>query len=107
MSRRPKRPRSLLREKQRALHKLGEAREKLARHEPGGSPERPRVLESPAQVKAATEAQPCPYCEGAVQLDSHEAATVFGRRLRVVQARCRLCGRPCTRYYQLRETLLS
>jgi hypothetical protein len=107
MSKRPKRPRVLRREKQRVLAKLGEQREKLARLDAGGAPDRPRVLESPAQVAPATEAEPCAYCDGAVQLESHEAATVAGRRLRLAHGRCRSCGRQRTRYFQLRETLLS
>ena len=75
--------------------------DRLARLQPGGAPERPLVIESPALVEVVAGAVPCPLCGGTLRLDEHTAETVEGVRLRVAYLACTLCGTKRQRYFRL------
>lgn len=92
MTKRKPSPRGLRRERARAHERLVRDLERLARLAPGGAPERPRSIDSPAQVEVIAAATPCPLCEGALRLDQHASATHDGVRLRVARVACTTCG---------------
>ena len=87
-----KRPRTARREIDRAEEKLAEARTKLARLEPGGSPALPIRVDSASVVELRVESMRCPRCDGELRVNAHEARKVSGTLLREVDARCKRCG---------------
>lgn len=87
-----KRERTLRREAERDAEKLGDARERLAALEPGGSPERPIRVESASQVELRVESLRCPRCDGELRVNEHAAKTIRGLALREVDARCKRCA---------------
>ena len=90
----------------REQEKLVRDLERLARLEPGGSPERPMVIESPAVVDIRAEAKPCPLCNGPLHLEEHTAVQIDGVRLRVAEVLCTLCGTRRSLYFRLSEPSL-
>ena len=80
--------------------------ERLARARPGGAPERPIVVESPAQVEPMVDATACPLCESGLRLEEHRSETIGGARLRVASVRCARCGVRRALYFRLAETPL-
>ena len=90
-ARKPK-PRTLARARARAQQQLVRDLEQLARLEPGGAPERPLPIESPALVEPIANAHPCPLCQGALRLDEHAVQEVGGELLRVAHLTCTTCG---------------
>jgi hypothetical protein len=87
----PKRPRAVRRELERELGRLEGAREKLARLEEGGSPERPIAVASASTVESRALALGCARCEGELRLEEHTAVRADSAPLRLVRARCRSC----------------
>jgi hypothetical protein len=81
--------------------------ERLARAAPGGSPERPHEVASPAQVEPIASASRCPLCEERLRLDEHRAETIDGARLRVASMRCPQCGVARSLYFRLAATRLN
>lgn len=77
--------------------------ERLAHLEPGGSPERPLLIDSPVLVETRAVAKPCPLCAGSLRLDAHTAETVDGVRLRVASVCCTQCGVRRSVYFRLAE----
>ena len=75
--------------------------ERLARLQPGGTPERPIAIESPSQVEVIASAAPCPLCAAVLRVVEHAAETVDGVRLRVARLACTRCGVPRTLYFRL------
>jgi hypothetical protein len=103
---RPKRPpraRTVTRKAARASDKLTEARMKLLDLEPGGSPERPLEVGTPAVIETKARALPCPRCEEPFELVAHEAHTRGGRRLRETKLRCRVCGLTRSLWFHVSE----
>jgi hypothetical protein len=100
---RGKRSRTLLRALSRQAEKLAEKREKLARLEPGGSPERPLEIPSASVVEARAEREPCFACDKPVRCTEHR---VQGG-LRVAVVTCRECGRERTHYFRLASPTLN
>jgi len=90
-SRRP-RSRARRRETERAGRALARDLERLAALEPGGAPERPVSVGSPAQIEVIAAHRPCPLCRGTLHVAEHAATSHAGVRLRVVRARCTRCG---------------
>lgn len=90
----------------RAHDKLVNDLERLASLEPGGSPDRPIVVDTPAVVDLRAVARPCPLCEGALRLEAHTADEIDGIRLRVAELSCVRCGVRRKRYFRLAETTL-
>ena len=76
----------------RAAEKLARDRQRLARVEPGGTPQRPIQLESASQVEPHAMAMRCLRCDGPGRLEDHSAVTVKAEILRAVVLRCTYCG---------------
>jgi hypothetical protein len=103
-----KRPRTERRERERAAVKLAEARLKLARLEPGGSPERPIEVDSASVVEPHALAIGCAACGEATRLEEHGVVHVPGARsLRVARVRCSRCGARREIFFRLGTTLAS
>jgi len=85
----------------RAREQLARELERLASLEPGGAPERPIDIDSPALVEMRAVASTCPLCSGAVKLEEHAARTIDGARLRVATVSCTSCGARRERYFRL------
>jgi hypothetical protein len=77
--------------------------ERLARLQPGGAPDRPIEIASPAQVEIIAERKPCPLCEGTLALREH--AQEDG--LRVARLECTSCGVARAVWFRLLEPLQS
>jgi len=94
-------PRSIRRAQGRALEKLATQREKLARLEAGGSPERPVTLESASQVEVHAGSLRCLRCVAPCRVDEHLAETIDGARLRVARLVCSTCGGRRSVYFRI------
>ena len=81
-------------------------REKLALAEPGGAPDRPLAVDSPAQVDVIAERTRCARCGESMRLERHDAAVVDGARLRVAHLVCVACGHARRVYFRLAPGLL-
>ncbi len=79
------------RRKQRAARQLANERERLARLEPGGAPERPLTVVSAAVVEEHARRLGCAQCTGPLTVDDHAVAKHDGELLRKVSTRCRMC----------------
>jgi hypothetical protein len=91
----------------RAQEKLARDRERLARLEPGGTPERPIDLESASQVEVHARALRCLRCDGDLRLDEHLAPAVHGQRLRLARVSCPRCGSGREVWFRLAPALPS
>ncbi|MBX3270643.1 MAG: hypothetical protein KF729_10295 [Sandaracinaceae bacterium] len=91
MTGKKKRPRTLRREHERAVDKLEDARERLARLEPGGEATRPIEVSSASVVESRALGLGCARCGGALELEAHDAVRGELGPLRRVRARCRAC----------------
>jgi len=85
------RPRAARREAERASRKLGDAREKLFRLEPGGSPERPIEIPTASVVESRARALGCARCGGQTTIEDHAAVVVEAGARRRVRVRCPAC----------------
>jgi ribosomal protein S27AE len=103
----PKRPsaRAERRAAERALDKLTHDRERLARMEPGGTPEHPIDVVSASLVDVRAKALRCPRCDVPMQLEDHTAETVEGARLRVARLKCARCGATRTAYFRVASAM--
>lgn len=90
----------------RKEEKLTRDRERLARLQPGGAPDRPIGVSSPTQVDVIAARAPCPLCDTTLHLQQHVASTVKGTRLRVAHLVCSLCGVKRSLYFRLEQPLL-
>jgi hypothetical protein len=97
--------RSARRLRAREHEKLVRDLERLARLQPGGSPERPLVIDSAAVVELRAVAQPCPLCDGPLRLEEHAAVEIDGTRLRVASVACTQCGVRRSFYFHLAEAV--
>jgi hypothetical protein len=100
-------PRAERRAHAREAEKAARDRERLARIEAGGSPERPAVVESASQIEPHALAAPCLRCHGPNRLDEHAAVTVGDQRLRVVRMTCAQCGAKRAIWFRLVTALPS
>lgn len=103
----PRSTRPERRARARAQAKLVDDLERLARLQPGGAPDRPIEIESPAQVEVIAERTPCPRCEAMLTLREHALETVEGDVLRVARLACTSCGVPRDVWFRLLEPLQS
>ncbi|AKT36572.1 hypothetical protein [Chondromyces crocatus] len=99
--------RSARRAGERAAVKLTQDLDKLARLEPGGSPERPLPLESASQVEVTARGKPCPLCRGELRLEEHAAESIRGARLRVARMMCVACGGRRELWFRLSAEMLN
>ena len=95
------------REAERAREKLIEARERLARLEPGSGPDRPIEVASASLVEPRALSLRCLRCDGELRLDEHLAIQSGDRRLRLTRLVCRACGTRRELYFRLGTTLAS
>ena len=102
-----KRKRTERRERERAAVKLVHARERLARLEPGGSPERPFEVTSSAVIPVRARSQPCPQCGGSLRLEEETAEKIEGRSLRATHMVCQTCGAPRVFWFRISSPLPS
>ena len=102
-SRRP-RSRARRREIERAGRALARDLERIAALEPGGAPERPVPVGSPAQIEVIAARRSCPLCGGTLHVAEHAATSHGGVRLRVVRVRCTGCGVPRSIWFRLAPT---
>jgi len=107
VSKRKPTARNLRREAARAGEKLARDRQRLARMEEGGSPERPIEVESASQIEPHATSLACLRCEGSNRLEEHAAATVEGDRLRVVRLACARCGTQRELWFRISPKLPS
>ncbi len=101
----PKKPsaRGLRRVASRDAERLTRDLDRLARLSPGGAPERPIEVDSPAQVEVLARGTPCPLCRGELRVVDHTAETgPTGKRLRVARTECPACGDRRAIYFRLR-----
>jgi hypothetical protein len=68
------------------------ARLNAARQKPGGSPENPIHVPTPAVVKPRAESHKCPNCDGHCRLEDHLVMHHSSGSLRVAQLECKQCG---------------
>jgi len=97
----PERARTARRADARELERARDAATKLYALEPGGSPERPIELASPAQVEIEAESRRCPRCDGALRCEAHEVVLHEGLRLRKAGLACRACGARWARFFRI------
>lgn len=76
-------------------------RERLAALEPGGSPERPVDVSTPAVIEGRARSTPCVQCGGELSIEDHAVHADAHHSLRVVRARCRACHAPRALYFRL------
>lgn len=95
------------REAERAGVKLAEARLRLARLEPGGSPERPIEVVSASAVEPHAAGLACAACGGGTRVLEHAAVSApdGARTLRVVRVRCSRCAVERELYFRLGTVL--
>jgi hypothetical protein len=84
-------PRGERRERERALRKHVRDLDRLAAASPGGSPQRPIAIDTPAVVEGRARSERCPLCKGQLDLEEHNAVIVDGEPLREARVRCRQC----------------
>jgi hypothetical protein len=101
-----KRPRTEKRDAARAAEKLAQAREKLAKLEPGGAPDRPIDVSTASVIEPQARALACLRCGdlGGTRIVEHEAREIDGRRLRVVRLACPRCGAVRAIYFRIAES---
>jgi hypothetical protein len=90
----------------RAQERLVRDLERLAREQPGGAPDRPIAIDSPAVVEVRAVARPCPRCGGSLRLEAHTAETIAGVRLRVAAVACTTCATRRSIYFRLDQPSL-
>lgn len=100
-------PNAMRRAAARAREKIADASEKLAKLEPGGSPDNPIELETASLVEPYSRSLPCVRCGREVRVVEHDAKTVGARRLRVVKTQCGQCGALRVLYIRLTTLLPS
>jgi len=101
MSAKPRRARTLRREQERKLSQLAQDRERLFRHEEGGTPERPIDVQAASVVEGHARSVPCPRCGGEHRVEEHAAVTVGGVRLREARLSCQRCGSRRSLWFRL------
>ena len=98
-------PRAERRERGRVMSKDIEARQKLARMEAGGAPERPIEVTSASLVEVLAASVQCPLCGARLRIEEHAAVTIERARLRVVRAVCTQCSAPRSLYFRISASL--
>lgn len=106
-TKKPKSARSARRAAERAADKLARVKQKLARMEPGGAPDRAIQVDSASVVEGRAENEACLRCGERVRSVDHRAETIDERRLRVVTVRCPRCATERVYYFRVGTTLAS
>jgi hypothetical protein len=100
-------PRNERRAAARDAERLARDRARLARLEPGGTPERPIEVESASQIETVALGMACLSCEGPNRLMEHAAELVEEIRLRRVELACARCGARRTVWFRIVVSLPS
>lgn len=101
------RKRTARRAEERTRGKLARDLERLYKLGPGGSPERPIPVVSPAEVEVQARSTPCPLCEGELKIEEHLAETFAGRRIRMAKGACAVCRTPRVIYFEIAAARLN
>jgi hypothetical protein len=101
-----KRPRSERRLRERALKQEVREREKLVGLAPGGAPDRPIPIETPALIEGTARSMPCHQCGGEVGVDEHAVDRRDAELLRRVDTTCRRCHARRTVWFRLAPRLV-
>ena len=101
------RKRAARRAADRTQEKLARDLSKLAAASPGGSPARPIVVSSPAEVEVHAAGMPCAICQSRVRVEEHAAETIAGVRLRIARVTCTFCRARRDVYFQLADSVLN
>jgi len=109
MKREKKKPsaRNLSRLFRRKQDKLVEDRERLAGLEPGGSPERPILLEAASQLTLRTQSFTCLACDGPLRYVEDRVLELNGELRRAAMAECKQCGKRREVWFQIVVKLLN
>jgi len=107
MGKKGRRPRAARRERERELRREVREREDLAARLPGGSPQRPIEVATPAVVEVRAAATACVQCGGELGVVEHAVERRGDETLRVVRAICRRCHAPRSIYFRLARPLPS
>ena len=100
-----KRPqRTERRAEERAARGLVRDRERLARLSPGGTPDRPIVVESSAVIEPRVRSLPCAQCEGSYRIEDHQAPSAA---LRAVSVSCTHCGTARQLWFRIERPLAN
>lgn len=99
-----KRPRTERREAERSASKLADARERLAKLEPGGTIELPITVPTASVIETRAVSLRCLRCEGELKVDEH--VVVRGSGVRDVRLACRACGTRRSVYFKIVEPVL-
>src|SRR5688500_10591035 len=67
----------------------------------GSSPKKPIEVVASSQIEVRAESMECPICSGSLKVLEHEADRIGGRRLRLVDVKCRWCGEQHRLYFQI------
>ncbi len=94
-------PRGLRRSAERAAIDLAKDRVRLAELEPGGSPERPIVVETASVIDGRARDTRCAVCEAELTLDDHEVVEHARGRLRRTRLTCRECHAPRVIWFRI------
>ena len=92
MAKKGGRPRAARRLLERGLAKEVRERERLVVLGPGGAPERPISVETPAVIEGTARSTPCHQCGGELAVDDHTIDRHGDDLLRLVHATCRRCS---------------
>ena len=96
-----KRTRTVQRELVRTNDKLAEARAKLAALEPGGSAERPEIVDSASQIEIRAQALTCHRCEARSKVREHRVVHTSAGPIREVELACPRCASVRLHYYRV------
>lgn len=99
------RKRAERRAQDRAQQKLTRDLERLAEASPGGSPDRPIVVESPSEIEVRAASTPCPICQSSLRVEEHTAESIGGVRLRVARVVCSFCRAKRAIYFRLASAM--
>jgi hypothetical protein len=80
------------RTRERTHRELVRDLDRLARLAPGGSPERPIDVRSPAMIEPLVARTACPLCDGSLRPGDHRVHVHAGESLRETRARCSRCA---------------
>lgn len=92
---------------ERDARKLVREKQKLAKLEAGGSPERPISVASASVIEVHAASLQCPLCEGSFKIDEHAARNVGGKMLREVTVTCLICQVSRSLWFSISSPLLS
>lgn len=91
-AKRPLRTRTIKRRARAETDRWVQTKRKLYDLEPGGSPDRPLEVPTPALVEPKSKSLSCPRCDELFAIEEHAAHTDGHGRLREAKLRCKLCG---------------